>query len=199
MWVNYYSNYLASFITCQWLGASSLFNKPIKNWLPKSLGQLCTGWQWWGERESHRHCQDSSWVRYKTNGSSFLMVSDETERNCSQQLFVPRNTRIWTQLSLTSDLREGIRVPLGQCRVFLPWGSDLHWWAAVPPASPIFIPHDRKAEMHKERRRLETSTNLCIAGPVYNKNNDPDWGINHRKAIENISQAGGGTRVSPAK
>lgn len=120
MWVNYYSNYLASFITCQWLGASSLFNKPIKNWLSKSQGQLCTGWQWWGERESHRHCQDSSWVRYKTNGSSFLMVSDETERNCSQQLFVPRNTRIWTQLSLTSDLREGIRVPLGQWECFCP-------------------------------------------------------------------------------
>jgi len=53
--------------------------------------------------------------------------------------------------------------------------------------------------MHREGRRLVTSTNLCIAGPAYNENYDPDWGINHRKATENISQAGAGTRVLPAK
>lgn len=53
--------------------------------------------------------------------------------------------------------------------------------------------------MHRERRRLVTSTNLCIAGPAYNENYDPDGGINHRKATQNISQAGGGTRVLPAR
>lgn len=53
--------------------------------------------------------------------------------------------------------------------------------------------------MHRKGRRLVTSTNLRIAGPAYNENYDPDGEINHRKATQNISQAGGGTRVLPAK
>lgn len=126
------------------------------------------------------------------------MVSDKTKQNFSQLLFVPRNTWVRTQLSLTSDPQRRDKGPNGTCKVFLPWGRDLHGREAVPPTSPIFQ-QDGRAAMHREGRRLVTSTNLCIAGPAYNENYDPDWGINHRKATENISQAGGGTRVLPAK
>lgn len=74
MWVSYYSNYLASFTTCQWLNASILLDRLMKIWLSKPPGQLHTEWQLGAESELQQPPpQQPPWSDTRPYNYAFLL------------------------------------------------------------------------------------------------------------------------------
>lgn len=133
MGVNYYSNYLASFITCRWLSASIWLNRLIKKLITKATRAAAHGM---AEGESCASMPEQPpWSDVRPHVTSFPAVSNKINQKYSWELSIctKEHGNVDSDFPPPVTCREGIRVPPSHA---CPGDKGPH---PMPPGSPSHI------------------------------------------------------------